>query len=112
MKCDSSGADYLINEDTLRDLLKTERPRTPLPSAVLARLGLGASGHRKVAGMASASPPSGKAAPSPGVQEEEEATRRQIEHWRSELSNLGAERSRLQRWRAGQVRTAAASTLL
>ena len=68
----------------------------------------------RVAAMASASPPSGKAAPLPEVQqeEEEEATRRQIEHWRSELSNLGAERSRLQRWRASQVRTAAASTLL
>ena len=61
--------------------------------------------------MPSASPPSSKAAAFPEVQEEEEAQRRQIEHWRSELSNLGAERSRLQRWRAGQVRTAAASTL-
>ena len=71
-------------------------------------------GIGRVGAMASASPPSGKAAPLPEVQqeEEEEATRRQIEHWRSELSNLGAERSRLQRWRAGQVRTAAASTLL
>ena len=59
-----------------------------------------------------ASPPSSKAAAFPEVQEEEEAQRRQIEHWRSELSNLGAERARLQRWRAGQVRTAAASTLL
>ena len=76
-------------------------------------VGARARPSEKVAAMASASPPSGKAAPLPEVQEEEEeeATRRQIEHWRSELSNLGAERSRLQRWRAGQVRTAAASTL-
>ena len=66
------------------------------------RLGRGARGIGKP--MASASPPSGgKAAAFPEVQEEEEAKRRQIEHWRSELSNLSAERSRLQQWRASQV---------
>ena len=53
--------------------------------------------------MASASPPSRKAAGFAEAQEEEETMRRQIERWRSELSNLSAERSRLQQWRARQV---------
>ena len=60
-------------------------------------------GASMASAMASASPPSRKAAAFAEAQEEEEAMRRQIEHWRSELSNLGAERSRLQQWRARQV---------
>ena len=40
----------------------------------------------------------------------DDAKRRQIEHWRSELRNLGAERVRLQQWCLSQPESEQAPT--